>query len=74
MGGFTFRIRVYILEYNMTEICFPFFLQSIQLQKLFVQPDILLRKRKWSTEQERRPGLELSVGLSHPLWGKQVLA
>uniref|UniRef100_A0A8C3MK26 C->U-editing enzyme APOBEC-1 n=1 Tax=Geospiza parvula TaxID=87175 RepID=A0A8C3MK26_GEOPR len=46
------------INYNMTEICFPFFLQSIQLQKLFVQPDILLRKRKWSSEQERRPGLE----------------
>lgn len=36
MGGFTFRIRIYKLEYNMTEVCFPFVLQSIQLQKLFV--------------------------------------
>lgn len=36
MGGFTFRIRVYKLEYNMTEVCFPFVSQSIQLQKLFV--------------------------------------
>ncbi|XP_061844806.1 C-_U-editing enzyme APOBEC-1 isoform X2 [Colius striatus] len=52
---------------NWTELRHILLLQKYGLLSYYA-------RRRWFTEQERRPGLQLTFCLSHPLWGTSSIA